>query len=123
MPRTKKQVEQVEPLFGSPTFVATFADGEVTRMTVFCTPDDVDVERGKKLARYAYESRTKKPPPAFLKAHFEQAGVVFRAYSAVELEDEVISDAESQPACDDPDAGLLDDHARRGAHDDETEWP
>ena len=36
----------------------------------------------------AYESRTKKTPPAFLKAHFEQAGVVFRAYSAVELEDE-----------------------------------
>jgi len=87
MPKIKTK-KQAEPLCGSPTFVATFADGEVTRMTVFGTPDDVDVERGKKLARYAYESRTKKPPPAFLKAHFEQAGVVFRAYSAVELEDE-----------------------------------
>ena len=85
MPKTKKQAE---PLSGSPTFVATFEDDVVTRMTVFGTPDDPDVERGKKLARYAYESRTKKPPPAFLKAHFEQAGVVFRAYSAVELEDE-----------------------------------
>jgi hypothetical protein len=85
MPKTKKQAA---PLFGSPTFVATFADGEVTRMTVFGTPDDVDLERAKRLARYAYESRTKKTPPAFLKAHFEQAGAVFRAYSAVELEDE-----------------------------------
>jgi hypothetical protein len=85
MPKTKKKQET--PLFGSPTFVVTFADGEVTRMTVFTTPDDLDVERGKKLARYAYESRTKKTPPAFLKAHFEHAGVVFRAYSAGELED------------------------------------
>jgi len=87
MPKTKTK-KQAAPLFGSPTFVATFADGQVTRMTVFGTPDHLDVERGKKLARYAYESRTKKTPPAFLKAHFEQAGVVFRAYSAVELEDE-----------------------------------
>ena len=87
MPKTKT-TKQAAPLFGSPTFVATFADGVVTRMTVFTTPDYLDVERGKKLARYAYESRTKKTPPAFLKAHFEQAGVVFRVYGAVELEDE-----------------------------------
>ena len=93
MPKTKKKAE---PLSGSPTFVATFEDGVVTRMTVFGTPDDVDVERAKRLARYAYESRTKKTPPAFLKAHFEQAGVVFRAYSAVELEDEQ-EDAEGAP--------------------------
>ena len=92
MPKTKKQAA---PLFGSPTFVATFADGEVTRMTVFGTPDDVDVERAKRLARYAYESRTKKTPPAFLKAHFEQAGVVFRAYSAVELDEDEQEDAEA----------------------------
>jgi hypothetical protein len=95
MPKTKT-TKQAAPLFGSPTFVATFTDGEVTRMTVFTTPDYLDVERGKKLARYAYESRTKKTPPAFLKAHFEQAGVVFRAYSAVELEDER-EDAEPAP--------------------------
>ena len=47
MPKTKKQAPA--PLFGSPTFVATFADGEVTRMTVFGIPDDVDVERAKRL--------------------------------------------------------------------------
>jgi len=34
MPKTKTK-KQEAPLFGSPTFVATFADGEVTRMTVF----------------------------------------------------------------------------------------
>ena len=64
-------------------------------MTVFTTPDNLDVERGKKLARYAYESRTKKPPPVFLKAHFEQAGVVVRAYSAVELDEDEQEDAEA----------------------------
>jgi hypothetical protein len=94
MPKTKKQAGA--PLFGSPTFVATFVDNEVTRMTVFTTPDYLDVERGKKLARYAYESRIKKTPPAFLKAHFEQAGEVFKVYSAVELEDEQ-EDAETAP--------------------------
>ena len=62
MPKTKTK-KQAEPLSGSPTFVATFEDGVVTRMTVFTTPDNLDVERGKKLARYAYESRTKKTPP------------------------------------------------------------
>jgi hypothetical protein len=116
MPKTKKQAE---PLSGSPTFVATFVDGVVTRMTVFTTPDNLDVERGKKLARYAYESRTKKTPPAFVKAHFEQGGVVFKAYSAVELEDE---QEDEPPARNDPDATMLDDHARRGANDDETPW-
>jgi hypothetical protein len=72
----------------SPIFVATFVDKVCTRMSISCTPDDLDLERGKKLARYAYESRTRKPPPAFVKAHFEQDGVVFKVYSAVELEDE-----------------------------------
>ena len=94
MPKVKTK-KQAAPLFGSPTFVATFADGEVTRMTVFGTPDDVDLERAKRLARYAYESRTKKTPPAFLKAHFEQAGVVVRAYSAVELDEDEQEDAEA----------------------------
>jgi hypothetical protein len=81
----KKQ--EKEEMFGSPVFVATFADGEVTRMTVFCAPDNLDVERGMKLAQCAYESRAKKVPPAFTKARFEQAGTgtVIKTYSAVEL--------------------------------------
>jgi hypothetical protein len=76
----------------SPTFVATFADGETTRMTVFTAPDVLDVERGKKLARYAYESRAGKPAPTFEKAHFEKDGVMLKAYSAIELTDDDIKE-------------------------------
>ena len=50
MPKTKTK-KQEAPLCGSPTLVATFVDGQVTRMTVFTTPDDLAVERGQKLAR------------------------------------------------------------------------
>ena len=78
MPKTKTK-KQEAPLFGSPTFVATFADGEVTRMTVFGTPDDVDVERAKRLARYAYESRTKKTP----RRPNNHRALVFRAATEV----------------------------------------
>jgi hypothetical protein len=70
---------------GSPVFIATFADGVITRMTIFTTLDDLDVERGKKLARHAYKSRTGKLAPAFMKAHFEKDGEVLEAYSAIDL--------------------------------------
>jgi hypothetical protein len=33
----------------------------------------------------------------------------------------MVADILDVAACDDPDATMLDDHARRGAHDDETE--
>jgi len=73
----------------SPIFVATFADKVCTRMSINCTPDELDVERGKTLARYAYESRTGKPVPAFTKAHFEDTnGKVLMSYSAIELNDD-----------------------------------
>ena len=39
----------------SPTFVATFADGEVTQMTTYTALDELDVTRGVRLARAAYE--------------------------------------------------------------------
>ena len=45
----------------SPIFVATFADKVCTRMSINCTPDDLNLERGKTLAKYAYESRAGKP--------------------------------------------------------------
>ena len=51
----------------SPIFVATLADKVCTRMSIYC-PDDLDLERGKRLARYAYESRTGKPAASFTKA-------------------------------------------------------
>ena len=72
----------------SPIFVATFADKVCTRMSIYC-PGDLDLERGKRLARYAYESRTSKPAPAFTKAHFEDTnGQVLMSYSAIELNDD-----------------------------------
>jgi hypothetical protein len=83
----------------SPIFVATFADKVRTRMSINCTPDDLDLERGKKLARYAYESRTGKPAPAFTKAHFEDTnGKVLTSYSAIELNDDAPEPDEPAPA-------------------------
>jgi len=72
----------------SPTFVAEFADGEVTRLTTFSSLKKLDVERGVKLARHAYRSRTKQEPREIVKAHFETGnGEMLAAYSAVDLED------------------------------------
>jgi hypothetical protein len=77
-----------------PIFVATFADKVCTRMSINCMPDDLDLERGKTLARYAYESRVGKPAPAFTKAHFENTdGNVLMSYSAIELNDDADSSA------------------------------
>src|SRR5437868_1621694 len=54
----------------SPTFVARFADGIMTRMT--CNSEDLhlDLGRGIKLSQAAYESRTGKSPPAIVEARF-----------------------------------------------------
>jgi hypothetical protein len=68
-----------------PTFVCKFADGEKTRMTVHC-PNGLDVVRGVKLARYAYESRKQKAPPAILGAtFFTWDGIKLMSYTADEL--------------------------------------
>ena len=83
----------------SPIFVATFADKVRTRMSIYCTPDDLDLERGKTLARYAYESRTGKPAPSFTKAHFEDTnGKVLMSYSAIELNDDEPAPEPDEPA-------------------------
>jgi hypothetical protein len=70
----------------TPTFICNFADGEQTRMTVHC-PKGLDIVRGVKLARYAYESRTGKTPPAMLGATFVSSddGQSLMAYGADEL--------------------------------------
>ena len=85
-----------------PTFVATFADGAVTRMSVYAEDATApDLERAKTLARYAYRSRTGKRPPAFIKAHFEQVdGTVLVSYSAIELNDDEEDDPPGPPADD-----------------------
>jgi hypothetical protein len=82
----------------SPIFVATFADEVCTRMSINC-PDGLDLERGKRLARYAYESRTGKPAPSFTKAHFEDTnGQVLMSYSAIELDDDADAPASERDA-------------------------
>ena len=72
----------------SPTFVAEFADGEETRMTVLTSPKKLDVERGVRLARHAYRSRKQQELPPIIKALFERDGKVLETYSAVDLEDD-----------------------------------
>jgi hypothetical protein len=55
----------------SPTFVACFADGEITRLTTYCAPGKQDVGRGVRLAQWAYRSRRNKEPPEIVAANFE----------------------------------------------------
>jgi len=57
----------------SPTCVVTFADEQVTRMTVWSANGKPDLRRGIKLAHAAYEARTKCVPPAITVLHFEIA--------------------------------------------------
>jgi hypothetical protein len=76
-----------------PTFVATFDDGEITRMTVYqCRVDELDVGRGVRLARHAYNSRKRnsrnrtQAPPTIKTAHYENGEhAVLRTYTAKEL--------------------------------------
>jgi hypothetical protein len=69
-----------------PTFICNFSDGEQTRMTVHCGRKGLDVARGVKLARHAYESRKGKAPPAMLGGYFMSIeGTTVMVYSADEL--------------------------------------
>lgn len=72
----------------SPVFVATFASGDgaiVTRMTVY-TPEGLNLVRGVRLARAAYESRKKQSAPAILEAHFERNGEIIESYTREQLD-------------------------------------
>jgi hypothetical protein len=42
-----------------PTFVATFDDGEIVRMTTHCD-GELDWERGRSLARHAWQTRDRR---------------------------------------------------------------
>jgi len=84
-PKTPKHNHRV-----GPTFVAKFADGTVTRMSVFSSLTELDWGRGERLSRAAYQSRWRtqyrkrngKPcpvdpvPPAIVSMRFEQDGQV-----------------------------------------------
>jgi hypothetical protein len=68
-----------------PTFCATFADGETTRMSTHC-PKGLDLARGVILSRAAYESRKKKEPPKIVEARFETFdGELLETYSADDI--------------------------------------
>jgi hypothetical protein len=82
IPRPKKRV--------GPTFIAEFADGTTTRMSVFTSLTKLDWSRGIRLAEQAWEARWRRRarfpggglsllapvPPAIIAARFEQDGVV-----------------------------------------------
>jgi hypothetical protein len=72
-----------------PTIECRFSDGVVTRMSVCCSPTDLNWTRGERLAQAAWKSRwrtqhriyTPYPvaepvPPPIIAMHFEQDGVV-----------------------------------------------
>lgn len=76
----------------SPTFVATFADGEVTRMTTWHSPErkTFDLAHGLKLSRHAYQQRIGNEPPAIVEARFEDAaGTVLEKFDAKQLAEAV----------------------------------
>ena len=55
----------------SPTFICEFQGGQITAMTVNTPTAQLDLVRGVRLAQYAFQSRTKREPPAIAKARFE----------------------------------------------------
>ena len=81
-------VVDVRPNQSSPTFVAEFADGVVTRMTCHCVLGKLDPQRGIKLSNAAYTSRTGKSPPVIVAARFVEPFTdnVIKTYDSVELE-------------------------------------
>jgi hypothetical protein len=100
----------------SPTFIAEFADGVRTRMTCHCTSDHLDLARGVKLSRAAYESRMGKTPPAIVKACFAKpfSDQTIKSYGRTELEAER-SDRKAVAPAADVSVSALDEWAT--AHD------
>jgi hypothetical protein len=75
-PKPKKVKDRV-----GPTFVAKFADGEITRMSTYTSIADLDWGRGQRLSRAAYQSRMEQRKrdcsvPPIVSCHFEQDGVM-----------------------------------------------
>jgi hypothetical protein len=81
--RTRRRI--LASMTASLTCVVTFADGEITRMTVWSASGKADLDRGIKLARAAYESRRKRFPPAITAVHFEADGVALVPYTTEEI--------------------------------------
>ena len=78
-------MEKPVPMHNRATFICNFIDGQKTRMTVHCGKG-LDVARGVKLARYAYESRNGKRPPGIVSGQFVSIeGEKLMAYTGDEL--------------------------------------
>jgi hypothetical protein len=69
----------------STIFVARFADGEVTRMSIYTPKGKLDSGRGLRLSRHAHNQRTGKQNGLIVAAHFEQGGIVVRSCTTKEL--------------------------------------
>ena len=69
----------------SAAFVAIFADRETTRMTVSASRK-LDLARGVKLARAAYESRMKRAASSIVEAYFERDGEALEHYTREQLD-------------------------------------
>jgi hypothetical protein len=74
---------------GSPVFVARFADGEVTRMSIFHSADreSFDLPRAVRVSRDAYEVRKRQPAPAIVEGSFINPvdGTTLKTYTPEEL--------------------------------------
>jgi hypothetical protein len=76
-PRKSKIFKRSKDHVG-PTFVAEFADGTTTRMSVFTSLEKLDWDRGVRLSQAAYQSRHPDAVvlPTIISVHFEQDGKV-----------------------------------------------
>ena len=105
-PQTPKKFKRGKDRVG-PTFVCKFADGTVTRMSVFTSLEKLDWERGEHLSQAAYQSRWRTreraqqlkqtgrayaidfitpAPPAIISARFEQDGNVLAQRAPFDLD-------------------------------------
>jgi len=64
-----------------PIFICRFANGHETCTAVFCSPDNLDPERGLVLARPAFSSLIGRPPHKIVGARFEFRGKVLAEYN------------------------------------------
>jgi hypothetical protein len=71
----------------SPTFVATFADGEITRMSVWQgSRKTLDLARAVRLAQTAYVNRMKRDPPTITEGQFVDGNNdVVTSYDAAQI--------------------------------------
>ena len=83
-------VPKPPPASAGPVFIATFADGTETRMSVYSELDPLDLERAIVISKAAYSSRTSTPMAAIavpiVAARFQTTdGVLLASYDVEQL--------------------------------------